>query len=84
MAMHLAPQDLGNGRKSSGYFASDLTLEQIKTLWATQSFPERDQSQDGKYRWAAVPLTAAVMRRIGGGQTCIMSALLQQPRRCLK
>lgn len=50
MATHLAPQDLGNGRKSSGYFASDLTLEQIKTLWATQSFPERDQSQDGKYR----------------------------------
>jgi glycerophosphoryl diester phosphodiesterase len=43
-------QALGGGRKTSGYFASDLTLEQIKTLWAAQSFPERDQSVDGKYR----------------------------------
>ncbi len=43
-------QQLGGGRKASGYFASDLKLEQIKSLYATQSFPERDQSQDAKYR----------------------------------
>ena len=48
--MHALTQALGGGRKTSGYFASDLTLKQIKTLWATQSFPERDQSVDRKYR----------------------------------
>lgn len=41
---------LGGGRKSFGYFASDLTLEQIKSLYAKQSFAERDQSVNNKYR----------------------------------
>ena len=54
------PQALGGGRKTSGYFASDLTLKQIKTLWATQSFPERDQSVDRKYRCVRPRSSSAV------------------------
>jgi hypothetical protein len=49
-------QALGGGRKTSGYFVSDLTLKQIKTLWAMQSFPERDQSVDRKYRFVQLLL----------------------------
>jgi len=41
---------LGAGRKAWGYFVSDMLLSEVQQLWATQSFPERDQSLDNKYR----------------------------------
>ena len=55
LVMQFVAQQLSGGRKVSGYFVSDLTLAQIKTLYATQSFPERDQSQDNIYRWVHGP-----------------------------
>lgn len=45
-------QQLGAGRKAWGYFVSDMLLSEVQQLWATQSFPERDQSLDNKYRCA--------------------------------
>ena len=70
-------QRLGAGRKAWGYFLSDLTLKQVQELWATQSFPERDQSQDNKHRCAQRPAlrlraapavcVQAVCRWEGGG-----------------
>jgi hypothetical protein len=54
--INASTQALGGGRKTSGYFASDLTLKQIKTLWAIQSFPERDQSVGRKYRFVQLRL----------------------------
>jgi glycerophosphoryl diester phosphodiesterase len=59
--------DLGNGRKSSGYFVSDLTLAQIKTLWATQSFLERDQSQDSRYRVATLAEALDLVHKANAG-----------------
>lgn len=55
-------QALGGGRKSFGYFASDLTLKQIKSLNAKQSFAERDQSVNKKYRWDAPLLMRTTIR----------------------
>lgn len=40
------------------WFASDFTLAEIKTLFAKQQFPERDQTQNGKYR---IPTFAEVV-----------------------
>ena len=39
-----------DGVEEEGWFASDFTLAEIKTLYAKQAFSERDQSFNGKYR----------------------------------
>ncbi len=39
-------QALSGGRKRSGIFAADLTLEQVKELYATQTFKFRDHSYE--------------------------------------
>lgn len=38
-----------DGVEESGWFVSDFTLREIKTLRAIQPFAERDQSHNGKY-----------------------------------
>ncbi|MEN9628644.1 MAG: hypothetical protein RJA10_1871, partial [Pseudomonadota bacterium] len=38
-----------DGVDETGFYASDFTLAEIKTLRARQSFAERDQSHNGKY-----------------------------------
>ena len=38
-----------DGVDDTGFFASDFTLAEIKTLRAKQAFPDRDQSHNGKY-----------------------------------
>ena len=38
-----------DGVSESGWFASDFTLAEIRTLRAKQQFAERDQSNNGKY-----------------------------------
>ncbi|MDK2126463.1 glycerophosphodiester phosphodiesterase [Parachitinimonas caeni] len=38
-----------DGVEETGFFASDFTLAEIKTLRAKQAFAERDQSHNGKY-----------------------------------
>jgi glycerophosphoryl diester phosphodiesterase len=39
-----------DGVEEMGFFASDFTLAEIKTLGAVQQFPERDQSLNGRFR----------------------------------
>jgi glycerophosphoryl diester phosphodiesterase len=39
-----------DGVDETGFFASDFTLAEIKTLRAKQAFAERDQSHNGKYQ----------------------------------
>ncbi|MEY4516525.1 MAG: hypothetical protein RL180_871 [Pseudomonadota bacterium] len=39
-----------DGVEEDGWFASDFTLAEIKTLYAKQPMSERDQSHNGKYR----------------------------------
>ncbi len=39
-----------DGVNEEGFFASDFTLSEIKTLGAVQQFAERDQSFNGKFR----------------------------------
>ena len=39
-----------DGVATDGFFASDFTLAEIKQLRAVQSFPERDQSFNGKFQ----------------------------------
>ncbi len=39
-----------DGVEEEGWFASDFTLAEIKTLYARQPLPERDQSFNGKLR----------------------------------
>jgi glycerophosphoryl diester phosphodiesterase len=44
------PRRVVDGVEEEGWFASDFTLAEIKTLYAKQAFSERDQSFNGKYR----------------------------------
>lgn len=39
-----------DGVEEEGWFASDFTLAEIKTLYAKQTFAERDQSMNAQYR----------------------------------
>jgi glycerophosphoryl diester phosphodiesterase len=39
-----------DGVDDTGFFASDFTLAEIKTLRAKQALPERDQSHNGRYQ----------------------------------
>ena len=39
-----------DGVAEEGWFASDFTLAEIKTLYAKQTFPERDQSYNAQFR----------------------------------
>lgn len=39
-----------DGVSEEGWFASDFTLAEIKTLYAKQTFPERDQSYNAQFR----------------------------------
>ncbi len=39
-----------DGVEEEGWFASDFTLAEIKTLYAKQTFPERDQSFNAQFR----------------------------------
>ena len=39
-----------DGVDEEGFFASDFTLAEIKTLCAVQQFPERDQTFNGKFK----------------------------------
>ena len=39
-----------DGVEEEGWFASDFTLAEIKTLRAIQPLAERDQSHNGKYQ----------------------------------
>jgi glycerophosphoryl diester phosphodiesterase len=39
-----------DGADDTGFFASDFTLAEIKTLRAKQAFADRDQSHNGKYQ----------------------------------
>lgn len=39
-----------DGVEEEGWFASDFTLAEIKTLYAVQPLAERDQSHNGRYR----------------------------------
>ena len=43
-------QSLGGARKRSGIFAADLTLAEVKELYAVQTFKFRDHSYDTRYR----------------------------------
>lgn len=52
-------QTLDGGRKRSGVFAIDLTLDQVKELCAVQTFRFRDHSYDARYRCAHPPVSAA-------------------------
>ncbi|MDM0049638.1 glycerophosphodiester phosphodiesterase [Variovorax sp. J22R115] len=47
-----------DGVATDGFFASDFTLGEIKQLRAVQSFPERDQSFNGKFQ---IPTLAEVI-----------------------
>ena len=47
-----------DGVATDGFFASDFTLAEIKQLRAVQSFPERDQSFNGKFQ---IPTLAEVI-----------------------
>jgi hypothetical protein len=46
----LTLQTLDGGRKRSGVFAIDLTLAELKELYAVQTFRFRDHSYDARYR----------------------------------
>lgn len=39
-----------DGVAEEGWFASDFTLAELKTLYAKQTFPERDQSYNAQFR----------------------------------
>ncbi len=41
---------LPDGREVSGFFALNFTLAELKTLFAKQAIPGRDQSSSHKYR----------------------------------
>jgi hypothetical protein len=41
---------LPNGKRESGFFALNFTLAELKTLYAKQALPGRDQSSKHKYR----------------------------------
>lgn len=43
-------QEMADGRKVAGVFTSDLMLAEVRRLRATQAFPFRDHSHDGKYK----------------------------------
>lgn len=47
-----------DGVAETGWFTTDLTLAELKTLRAKQAMPERDQSHNGKY---AVPTLREVL-----------------------
>eukprot|EP00208_Stichococcus_sp_RCC1054_P002144 CAMPEP_0206145956 /NCGR_PEP_ID=MMETSP1473-20131121/29054_1 /ASSEMBLY_ACC=CAM_ASM_001109 /TAXON_ID=1461547 /ORGANISM="Stichococcus sp, Strain RCC1054" /LENGTH=449 /DNA_ID=CAMNT_0053542359 /DNA_START=124 /DNA_END=1469 /DNA_ORIENTATION=- len=42
--------NIGNGRKKTGVFVADLTLDQVKQLYAVQTFKFRDISYNSRYR----------------------------------
>ena len=41
---------LPDGREVSGFFALNFTMAELKTLFAKQAIPGRDQSSRHKYR----------------------------------
>nr|WP_254797721.1 glycerophosphodiester phosphodiesterase [Pseudomonas aromaticivorans] len=43
-------QRLVDGAREEGWFVSDFTLAELKTLRAIQPFPDRDQSYNGKFQ----------------------------------
>lgn len=47
-----------DGVPTDGFFASDFTLAEIRQLRAVQSFPERDQASNGRFR---IPTLAEVI-----------------------
>ncbi|TYZ66082.1 hypothetical protein PybrP1_006452 [[Pythium] brassicae (nom. inval.)] len=49
---------LVDGRNESGFFVSDFTLAEIKTIRAKQAMSDRDQSYNGKYQ---IPTLAEVI-----------------------
>jgi glycerophosphoryl diester phosphodiesterase len=50
-----------DGKAITDWFASDFTLAEIKTLRARQSFPERDQSMNGRFN---VPTLQEIIERV--------------------
>ena len=42
---------LPDGREESGFFVLNFTLVELRTLYAKQAIPGRDQSSRHKYRW---------------------------------
>lgn len=51
-------QNIGNGRKKTGVFVADLTLDQVKELYAVQTFKFRDISYNSRYRHTRSLLTS--------------------------
>ena len=52
-----------DGAVVEGWFASDFTLREIKTLRAIQPFPERPQQFNGKYRIPTLDQVIALAKR---------------------
>ena len=52
-----------DGAPAEGWFASDFTLAEIKTLRAVQPFPERPQQFNGKYRIPTFDEVIALAKR---------------------
>ena len=52
-----------DGAEVEGWFASDFTLAEIKTLRAVQPFPERPQQFNGKYRIPTFDEVIALAKR---------------------
>ena len=42
----------------TGFFTSDFTLAEVRSLWAVQALPFRDASQNQQHRRAKPPLRA--------------------------
>ncbi len=53
-----------DGAEEEGWFASDFTLAEIKTLRAVQTMPERDQSHNGRYAVPTLQEVLALARRL--------------------
>ena len=52
-----------DGVEYTGWFASDFTLAEIKTLRAVQSFPERPQQFNGRYKIPTLDQVIALAKR---------------------
>jgi glycerophosphoryl diester phosphodiesterase len=52
-----------DGAQETGWFASDFTLREIKTLRAVQPFPERSQRFNGRYRIPTFTQVIALAKR---------------------
>ncbi len=52
-----------DGVNETGFFASDFTLAEIKTLRAVQAFGERDQSFNGKFKIPTLDEVLQLVRR---------------------